>query len=592
MRDRMSSVSDSTYLFAAAIALGVLIAAATALAGPLAADKAPEPALTATGAEGTYLQQMHQRVHSRWAENFLRLAAEKLPASDPVNQPTRAATADVVLGDDGQILTLELSKSSGYGGFDDAVKEILHDSVPFPAAPVDVRSDDDRVHLRWTFARDERRCSGVTVLRAEDPMPVAFPKLLRAHRDQEVLRRLRVARDAGAPIEPMMTTTANAWLQAAIARPSATVEVADQLATMGDTAGVAWLKGAVKRPELAQAAGRALTVHHQAVCPLVKAAFSTPEGNGKNDSKTSNEAEQHTAAVALATAGEAECAPGLIALLQNHKARVESRIAAAIALGPIVTDEARKALAEAAKDDAVPVRAAALLAGARPGSGRGKVLSLVTPLRDPLPEMRAAAAAGIVRAGGDTNLADLYVVFKDSNPRPATAVALELDNLRTEEATKLLVRLLKRPHLSVQLAAARALIKRGARESFPALRPFLDAKVDPELRGLALVSADASTLDNLARTVAASDAKDPKTLRLALATYRARVARGERAPAGALFIAIAPRLPPADQANALVDWLAAAGAPRAAIPAGAPRAAREAPASGGGTTTAAATPSP
>ena len=41
--------------------------------------------------------------------------------------------------------------------------------------------------------------------------------------------------------------------------------------------------------------------------------------------------------------------------------------------------------------------------------------------------MRAAAAAGVVRAGGDTNLDDLYVLFKDTDPRPAAGGAAELD---------------------------------------------------------------------------------------------------------------------------------------------------------------------
>ena len=564
-----SSVSGSTYLLAAAVALGVLIAAATALAVPLPADKLNEPVIGGTGVEGAYLQQVHQRVHSRWAENFLRLASEKLPASDPVNDATRTATADVVLGQDGQILSLELTKSGGLGGFDDAVKEILRDSVPFPPAPVDARSDDERVHLRWTFARDQRRCAGVTVIHTEEPMPIAFPKLLRDNREDEIVRRLRVARGAGVAVEPMLTTLANAWLRATIARPHATVEVADMLASQGDPAGIRWLKSAVKRPELAQAAGRSLAAHHEPVCPIVGAALAS-----------ANPVEQQAAAAALATAGEAACGPGLIALMQNRKARPEARVAAAIALGPTPTEEARKALSAAFKDetDTVSVRAAALLAGARPGSGRGKVLSLVTPLRDPLPELRAAAAAGIVRAGGDTNLADLYVVFKDSNPRPATAVAIELDNLRTEESTKLLVRLLKRPHLSVQLAAAHALIRRGARDSFPAMRPFLDAKVDPELRGLALVSAESSTLDNLAKAIAASDPSDPKVARLALATYHARMARGERAPAGDVLIAIAMKVSPAERANVMVDWLATGGTRNAST--------------AGGSTTAAATPAP
>jgi hypothetical protein len=136
-------------------------------------------------------------------------------------------------------------------------------------------------------------------------------------------------------------------------------------------------------------------------------------------------------------------------------------------------------------------------------------------------------------------------------------VALELDRLRTPEATALLVRLLKRPHVSVQLAVAHALINRGSRDTFAALKPFLDAKGDADLRGLALVSADASTLDNLGKVVAASETADPKLVRLALATYHARLARGERGPAAAVLVGAMGKLSPSEQDNALCDWLAA-----------------------------------
>jgi HEAT repeat protein len=554
----MPARSSSNYLLAAAIALGILIAAATALAAPLAADKEKETPLSVTaGPEGSYLTRVHARAHSRWADNFLALASQTLPQTDPINDPTRTTTVELVLNPEGEIVKLETTKASGFAGFDDAARDVLRDSVPFPRATVDLRSDDGLVHLSWVFARDEHRCSGVTLVRYEEPLAIAIPKLVRDGREEEVVRRIRVARAGGAPAEPMLTALATSWLKAAVNRPYATVAVADMLATLGDDSGAAWLKTAVKKPETAAGAGRALAAHHVPVCPLVKASLPPPDA--APDAKAPPIAEQRAAAAALATAGEVDCAPGLIALLGNHKAGNEARVAAAIALGAITSDDAtRKALAEAGKDDVLAVRAAATLAGATPGSGRGKVFALVTPLRDPSPEMRAAAAAGIVRAAGNSNLDDLYVIFMDKDPRPSAAVATELDHLRTEEATKLLVRLLKRSNLAVQLAATRALINRGARDTYGAFRPFLDAKTDAELRGLALVSAEASTLDNLAKVVEASNAADAKATRLGLATYHARLARSERDPAGDVLLAVLMKLTPSERADALADWLAAA----------------------------------
>ena len=550
--------------------LGASLMAAQTWADSIPADKLPEPAITAPGVEGDYLRRIHQHIHKRWADNFLLLASEKLPVQNPVNDATRTATAELALNAEGQIVSLTLSKTGGFPGFDDAIIEVLRDGVPFPEAPVEARSDDTLIHLRWSFARDQRRCSSVAVIHVEDALPTAVPHLLRDRRETEVLRRIQIARAAGAPLEPMMTTLATDWLRATINAPYATVRVAENLAARGDRAGVKWLQLAVTRPELAQAAGQALAGLHVPICPLVGAAFDTRKN------RFPNPADQQNAAIALSAAGEVECAPGLIKLLENPKARPEARAAAAVALGPIPDPAAQKALLAATKDDAVAVRAAAILAAVRAGSGRRTVFALVPALRDPAPEVRAAAAAGVVRAGGDTNLDDLYVVFKDSDPRPAEAVAAELDGLHTEESTKFLVRLLKRPQLSVQLAAARALIKRQARDWYAALRPALDRKSDPELRSLALVSSDGAALDGLAASLVQDAANGPKFVRLSLAVYRARLARGERGPAADVLVATAARLPPGDQADAMADWLAsgdplkpsAAGArPRAHIPA-------------------------
>jgi len=609
----------SVWGFAVAVGAGLASAVlpAPALADPIPADKLPEPPLAVpAGPDGAYVRKVHAIVHKRWADNFLRLASEQLTANNPINQGSRSAVVDLILSEDGRIISINVVESGGFGGFDDAIHEVLRDAVPYPDAPVSARSDDDAVHLRWRFARDQRRCSEVVLLHVEDPLAQAVPKLLRDGRQTEVLRRMRVARASGDAVEPMMSTVASHWLRATINAPYATARTAETLATMGDRAGVRWLELGVKRAEWAEAAGQALAANRVPVCPLVGFAFDPVNRN-------QNMTEQQTAAVALGTAAEPDCVPGLIRLLENPKAHPEARAAAARALGPMldpgpaaanrpVADMARKALAAAAKDPSTTVRAAAMLAAVRPGAGRAKVYGLVPFLRDPSPEVRAAAAAGVVRAGGDANLDDLYVVFKDSDARPAEAVAVELGRLQTEESTKFLVRLLKRPQVSVQLLAARALMKRGAREWFAALRPMLDKKYDPELRNVALCSADEEMLKGLERGVeldpAAAEARaaadghdgardvgaknDPAAraaaqkaaaeeswaARTALALYRARLARGERTPAADLFIAAGARLAPADQADAMADWLKTRGPLTPSAAAGTPGHAQTAPA--------------
>jgi HEAT repeat protein len=517
-------------------------------AAQIAADKLPETPIAASpGAEATYLATLHAHVHKRWAENFLRLIGEKLELSNPLNAPTLAAEVDLVISGDGQLISSAISKSSGFPGFDDAVIEILHDAVPFPRAPLVVRSDDDNLRLHWVFARDQRRCSGVAVTRTYDPVAVSLPKLLHQGRRDEALMRVAMARNGGAHVEPQFTLLAIDWMKAALHEPWASVPMARTLAVRGDQDAVKWLKSAVRRPELAADAGPALVAAKVPVCPLVKDLFDSQ-----------NWSDHQTAALALATAGESACVPGLAKLLGNAKARPEARAAAAVALGVIEDPTAHKALVDATKEANPVVHGAAMLATIRQGAGRKGVFAMEVFLRDPSPDLRAAAVAGVVRAGGDANLADLYVLFKESDPRPPMAALRELERLKTEESTKLIQKLAHRPQLEVQKLAADILIRRNNRESLDTLKSYLDPSADPAMRGRALIVADDATL----RAVAT----DPK---LGIWVYRARLLNGQADQAADWFVAYGIKLLPPAQMDAMAEWIAHTPAP-AAAPASAP----------------------
>ena len=146
------------------LALVVLAALARrAEADSIAADKLSEtPLVAGSGPEGAYLRELHAHIHRRWADNFLRLAADKLPATNPLNDATKVAEVDVIIAADGQLISAKITRPSGFAGFDDAIVEVLHDGVPYPSPPPAVRSDDDKLHAHWLFARDQRRCSGLS----------------------------------------------------------------------------------------------------------------------------------------------------------------------------------------------------------------------------------------------------------------------------------------------------------------------------------------------------------------------------------------------------------------------------------------------
>jgi hypothetical protein len=186
-------------------------------------------------------------------------------------------------------------------------------------------------------------------------------------------------------------------------------------------------------------------------------------------------------------------------------------------------------------------------------AGRAKMLTMVRLVKDPSIEMRSAGCAGVVRAGGDSDFDDLYMLFKDTDPRPAEATLRELEGVKTEEANKYAAKLMKRPLPTVQRMAAELLVKRHAKSTFPAFKSFLDTPpADATLRGLALVAAD----DAQHAKVSA----DPK---MSVWVYRALLARGERDRASDLLLGQLATMQPAAQAEAMAEWLGSAEAPAA-----------------------------
>ena len=108
---RRFAQAASTVLGAACLA-GL---AAPAAAEMLPADKVAEPPLAALPpAEAAYVRRLHAHLHRRWADNFLRLAGEKLPPINPLNQPGLTAEVDIVIAPDGQLISAQVVKGSGF----------------------------------------------------------------------------------------------------------------------------------------------------------------------------------------------------------------------------------------------------------------------------------------------------------------------------------------------------------------------------------------------------------------------------------------------------------------------------------------------
>ena len=231
------------------------------------------------------------------------------------------------------------------------------------------------------------------------------------------------------------------------------------------------------------------------------------------------------------------------------------------------TTRPRRRSPTAAKDDAARRRAAAALLAADPPRRRARQGDRAGAARCaiPSPEMRAAAAAGVVRAGGDCQPRRSLRAVQGQRPAPRRGGAARAGAPAHRGGDQAAGRACSSARsLPVQLAAARALIKpRRARLPSRALRPFLDAKADRRAaRRWRWSSAEASTLDSLAKVVGRQRRRRrPEATRLALTpptapAWRAASATAAGRPAAGSIARSREAAARRAQADALADWLA------------------------------------
>jgi hypothetical protein len=109
---------------------------------------------------GSYLNQVHQRIHPIFADAFLGSLAE-LPSSHPMNRPDLTTNLEIVLDrDEGRVQRLGVTKTSGVTAFDVAALESVHRAQPFGMPPREIVSPDGNVYFHWEFHRNrDEACS-------------------------------------------------------------------------------------------------------------------------------------------------------------------------------------------------------------------------------------------------------------------------------------------------------------------------------------------------------------------------------------------------------------------------------------------------
>src|SRR5690606_28584151 len=79
----------------------------------------------------------------------------------PLNTTTLEVRADLAIDRAGTLTVIGVT-TSGLADFDLVVRQILAEQTRLPAPPIELVGDDDRLHLRWLFARDLRQAGAAT----------------------------------------------------------------------------------------------------------------------------------------------------------------------------------------------------------------------------------------------------------------------------------------------------------------------------------------------------------------------------------------------------------------------------------------------
>lgn len=513
---------------------------------------APAPAPMETPQLGAdYLASMAPSLHSGW-QQLVSDWQQRLPAEHPLNALDRAATVALAIDRDGQVVAARLERGSGHADFDRAVLRVIDDVGGFTPPPSRLVSDDECVHVRWTFARDLRRVglSTARVRRIEWTVAEAVAHHLDRGDVSAAARVLAAAvRTASggerehllALVDPVVIAVLRESLVAARSRvqflgiraarvgqvmavapelraivervPDLTVRIAaiDALSEMGDAAAIAELRavlqgGLTAEPELVAAAARGLAqlgagaVVHEVVAGWLGAADDVAD----LDATT-----LRAALIAMVGDPTRPVSPIAIGAIRHSDASVRSAACRALASAP-ADDEAWTAVRIAWSDADSSVRAACV-AASMDGDAAGlrnlaTLRALQGVLRDRDDAVRAVAVRAVARIASAAATATLVQLRRDKSRAVLMSLAEAWVAIGSAELT---AALLDHPATEVRIAAAAAL---AGGDAAAHARLLSHPGRDPAVRVYALgvagergtVEAAANDLDPRVRIAAAA----------------------------------------------------------------------------------------
>lgn len=129
------------------------------------------PPLIDAGTRGAaYLTAVALSLQPAWHQ-FLEDCRLRLPAHHALNELSLVALAELELDERGRVVDVRVA-TSGNADFDRATRQVIEDASPLPPPPRELWSDDDHVHLAWTFARDRGQAGPATAQIVDVVLPV------------------------------------------------------------------------------------------------------------------------------------------------------------------------------------------------------------------------------------------------------------------------------------------------------------------------------------------------------------------------------------------------------------------------------------
>jgi TonB family protein len=459
----------------------------------------PPPVLDASVRGSAYLAAVALQVQPGWGQ-FLDDCRLRLPAAHPLNDLSLAATAELTIEPRGQLVDIAIT-TSGNADFDRAVRDALRDADPLPAPPPALWSDDDRVHLRWLFARDRRQAGPATaeVIQLDLPLGGVIDKLVRSGDLSRAARRILRA-PPSAERDGAIRTLVIAALREGLGSPDGTV-----------------------RRAAVEAIGRAGA---RELAGDVRALLT-----GTNDSELR--------VVAIATAAALGDDPSAVVLLEQLKADLveNARLARAEILALVqlhreadVAAVLRGRLDRASHPDPVALEGAGLVAlpeltrqiGAWLARGDARTRAAACSA---LASVDAAAARPLLARGLDDRDAAVRAACVTAlrDPKLARAKLRVLARDRDEgvraEAVRALVRVDASVHGDAILADSSAHVRAAYASALPATSPDLAALLadrDPDVRAAAWTRYVHGERPDKALTAAAATDPAPQVRRAAI----------------------------------------------------------------------------